>query len=655
MSKKYFTSKRILLIKCLFLLVSMTFSNEMVADADSADTLNVDSLMPQVRIIEWHFNKYNHSREYVDIDTSILHFHHESPVNQLYSSPAYLGNVGQAAYSNAYFDNYQQMHDNIFVQPFRVYHDDIDNPIFFNVTRPFTELSFTQGQSNNNHIKVLHTQNVKKNFNFGGRLNYWESEGAYVYQKTNFKNLQAFYSYDGARYKSSGIYSFASLRSQQLEGITNDSLLKSKYNYSEDEIPARTSGYNQGRYETEDAVSKILRNNLQFHQEWNLGRPRIESDSMAYENLPFKHSFGHSLQFEKSERIFTDKFIDTSLFSVFNEDSSFTKDYAKTFLLRNELFLKLLQTLSSQSYFIWQGNFGLKYIDYRYKDVLWQQPNTKFYNEYLSASLFGKMSDFFNLGAYFRYTFQGRESGDYLADAYCLYQIPTAKDTLRFKANVEYKCETPSYYYEHYAGNYFSWSNSFDAMNRLFAQARFDSKNNKFGFEVDFQTIDGYLYFAEDGLPNQADENIVVFSAKVQKLTRIWKFYLSNNIVYQSSSNDDFLPLPTIVTNNSFYFRHTNFEKKFDMMLGFEGWYSSKYYAPAYNYTTGMFHLQTEKELGNYPYFDVFMNLKVKRLRFYVKYNHFNSLLMDGNHFGALHYPMPRANYSFGFSWLFYN
>ena len=92
------------------------------------------------------------------------------------------------------------------------------------------------------------------------------------------------------------------------------------------------------------------------------------------------------------------------------------------------------------------------------------------------------------------------------------------------------------------------------------------------------------------------------------------------------------------------------------MQLGFDVRYFTKYSAYGNMPATSMFYLQKEDaEIGNYPYVDVFLNFKVKRTNFVVKYDHVNTDLLSSNYFMALHYPMQRRMLKFGISWTFYD
>ncbi|NJK87075.1 MAG: putative porin [Bacteroidales bacterium] len=101
------------------------------------------------------------------------------------------------------------------------------------------------------------------------------------------------------------------------------------------------------------------------------------------------------------------------------------------------------------------------------------------------------------------------------------------------------------------------------------------------------------------------------------------------------------------------YFKFTGGE--FFTNLGFDMYYNTKFHAPAYLPHIGSFFNQREKEIGNYPYVDIFLNVKLKRALFFFKFEHVNSGLFDRNFFSALHYPRGQRMFKLGIAWNFYD
>ena len=60
-------------------------------------------------------------------------------------------------------------------------------------------------------------------------------------------------------------------------------------------------------------------------------------------------------------------------------------------------------------------------------------------------------------------------------------------------------------------------------------------------------------------------------------------------------------------------------------------------------------------ELGGYPFVDVYANMKLKRVRFYVAMSHVNAGSGNRNQFLTPHYPTNNSIFRFGVSWSFFN
>jgi hypothetical protein len=88
---------------------------------------------------------------------------------------------------------------------------------------------------------------------------------------------------------------------------------------------------------------------------------------------------------------------------------------------------------------------------------------------------------------------------------------------------------------------------------------------------------------------------------------------------------------------------------------GLNFFYNTSYYADSYNPALRSFYLQDKKEIGNYLYMDVFINLKIQRARIFVTYTHFNAAFMGKTYFTTPSYPMQDGAFRFGVSWRFHD
>ena len=70
---------------------------------------------------------------------------------------------------------------------------------------------------------------------------------------------------------------------------------------------------------------------------------------------------------------------------------------------------------------------------------------------------------------------------------------------------------------------------------------------------------------------------------------------------------------------------------------------------------TRTFYLQNEVEIGNFPFIDMALSIKVKKANIFVSYS--NMFLLTGNYnsFIAPHYPMRDSKFFFGVNWRLFN
>ncbi|MDR2936761.1 MAG: putative porin, partial [Rikenellaceae bacterium] len=61
-------------------------------------------------------------------------------------------------------------------------------------------------------------------------------------------------------------------------------------------------------------------------------------------------------------------------------------------------------------------------------------------------------------------------------------------------------------------------------------------------------------------------------------------------------------------------------------------------------------------ELGNYPFLDLFLSAKWKRMRILIAMQHLNfNMMPEKDYFTVARYPLNRRMFKLGFSWSFYD
>ena len=181
---------------------------------------------------------------------------------------------------------------------------------------------------------------------------------------------------------------------------------------------------------------------------------------------------------------------------------------------------------------------------------------------------------------------------------------------------------------------------------------------------VQLSTLNDHLYFREVAnsnnqqiiAPTQYDGTINYISVKLNKEYKFGKFGFDNTILYQKvDQQDNILNVPDLVTRNTFYITDYFFKKALFFQAGLTLNYFTKYLANEYNPVVGEFFVQNNKEIGNFPTLDFFINAKIQRTRIYVKAEHFNSALTGNNFFSSPTNPYRDFTVRFGLTWNFFN
>ncbi len=246
-------------------------------------------------------------------------------------------------------------------------------------------------------------------------------------------------------------------------------------------------------------------------------------------------------------------------------------------------------------------------------------------------------------------------------------------DTLRLAANAYFHRLTPTFFQTKYHSKHLWWDNddlSAETRTRIEGIFSYDKTNTK--LRVGIEEIQNYTYFgmSYDLDPDtylrsnmtasvyQESGNINILTAQLHQNFRLGPLNWENVITYQNSSNQDALPLPTwnIFTNLYLKFK---IAKVLGVELGADATYFSKYEAPDYCPMIAQFAIQKNQEsrveLGGYPFIDVYANMVLKGVRFFVMMSHVNSGSGNGMRFLAPHYPTNSNVLHLGVSWNFFN
>jgi hypothetical protein len=217
----------------------------------------------------------------------------------------------------------------------------------------------------------------------------------------------------------------------------------------------------------------------------------------------------------------------------------------------------------------------------------------------------------------------------------------------------------PSFWYNSWGSNNFEWNNNLNKEFRTDLGTDFSFPARKTELKFNYAIIDNYTYFDKSALPAQHSGGLSVAAITARKEFRAWKFHLATDLLVQKSSNTDVLDLPLLSVRSAVYFEHLlRFKQtngKLNTQIGAEVFYNTPYYSYAWMPSTGRFYNQDLLKTGDYPYINVFLNVKIIRTRIFVMLDHVNSGFMGYNYFMAPSYPQNTRMLRYGLAWTFYN
>ena len=217
----------------------------------------------------------------------------------------------------------------------------------------------------------------------------------------------------------------------------------------------------------------------------------------------------------------------------------------------------------------------------------------------------------------------------------------------------ELKRQSANWFEESYYSNHFRWQNDFKAATYLSFNLKYKFRDYCIG--VRQTSIANFIYFGTDARPTQHEEMFSIREAYLSFYQKLWRFEIEGFASLQKSSNEEVIHLPLVQGSLKIGYSQPMFHKAATLHPSITVRYFTKYYADAYMPATRSFYLQNEVQIGNFPFIDLALAIKVKKAHIYVVYS--NMFLLTGNYnsFIAPHYPMRDSRIFIGVNWRLFN
>ncbi len=226
-----------------------------------------------------------------------------------------------------------------------------------------------------------------------------------------------------------------------------------------------------------------------------------------------------------------------------------------------------------------------------------------------------------------------------------------------FEGYAQFTSRAPNFNKQLFQSDYkeYNWQNDFS--NEEMSNIGFLFSSEKWAnIDANFSVIDNYTYFDENSTPIQASETVNYLKVKLQNSISYGKFTLDNTVMYQNvSKGDSFFHVPTWTTRNTIYFSTDMFKgDPLFLQTGITFKYFTKFNMNAYDPVLSEFINQNSTEIGDFPVFDIFVNFRIQRTRFYFKYENASGKFTGYNYYSAPGYPYRDSILRFGLVWNFF-
>lgn len=172
---------------------------------------------------------------------------------------------------------------------------------------------------------------------------------------------------------------------------------------------------------------------------------------------------------------------------------------------------------------------------------------------------------------------------------------------------------------------------------------------------ADFNLITNYIYFDTLTFVRQNKGTAIgILRIGLGFDYRKGKFSTTNQFYYTEKTGPDLIRFPRFFANSRLAF-DLLYKKKLYIQTGVELHYKSGYFAEAYMPAIQQFHLQDKQSVEGYLKADIFADLRINRVRLFLKLSHANQGLFNSGYYVSPRFAGMGRTFEFGVHWLLFD
>ncbi|HWB90331.1 MAG TPA: putative porin [Puia sp.] len=627
--------------------------------------------------------RYLDSSRYEKLDSSIYDLGHKiaRPIDWIN-----LGNLGTASRPLVFSPRMQSGWDPGW-HSYDLYQFTVDETKFYHTTKPYTELGYMLAARAEQFIDIVHTQNIKPNWNFAFEYRLINAPGVFQNQNTNHNNyrLNSWYQSKNKRYQNFFVLVASKLNASENGGIRDPKQLDSVEYTNQFTLPVwlgQGLQQNTGNPFASKVTTgtKYSQATYMMRQQYDLGqKDSIVTDSsvipLFYPRLRIEHTLAFST--------YNYRFLDWSLPGTYELDTTFYADNLgqhhisgndsltrqdNWHVLSNDLslyqfpdprnphqFIKLGATIE-----LLGGKFDTSLLT---SSTLVTAHRTSTQNVFAHGEYRNKTrNQKWDIEAYGRLYLNGLDVGDY--NAYISLRRLISRNLGFFQTGFENTNRTPGYVFQQASSfNIDPAATHFLKENITHLFASLDQPHRKLSLSASYYLLSNYSYFTHYYQEKQQGALFNVLQITLRKqftLYRHWKWRTQTTVQQVAGSAPVHVPLlfssNQVGYDGSFGFHNLN------ISFGAEVRYISPYKADGYAPETDQFYTQGATVTQHLPDINLYLHLRIRAFTAYIQAENMNAMAFNplgfgfyNNNFVAPGYPYPGNVIRVGIFWGFIN
>ncbi len=570
----------------------------------------------------------NNRKTFYNPDTTLTNFHlfdFNLRNGQLYQD---LGNIGTAI-KPLFFVPDLDIAKNSGYSAYGAYAFDVRKTTYFNTKSPYTNVNYVQSGGGTGIMHFTHSQNIKPRLNATLDVRRLSSSKQYGAPQTREERL---------------VDSWAVMLHANYESKNEKYIVLGSYNHF-NHAPLEQGGIQPLNDTSKFVAENSLGNYRDFLSKLTGATSRDwRNEVHVYHQYKLTNGFQvyHILDYQKRRDLYTDvRFGESSSSNYFVTPKNVT------------------DTLSMDlRYNLFENKFGIKgiYKGFAYRTYLRQ----RFYTMKSDSGNYlpNRLNTETLVGGWANYFFP-----DSVRRVYAEAEIG-AINTLgnlrlqaeylspRIKAGVSFLRVPPNILDEKFTSIAYDWNKTLAKTftTNLYASTSLKKGNFVLSPSAYNSLITNFIYYDKQAQVRQDSSAINVLRIGLGVEYRWKRLLISNQSYYTANSDENRLPTPKLTNNTTIAYEFI-YAKVLRINAGVEIYYRSAYFANNYMPLTRQFFLQDGQKVWGTPVADVFADLKINKVRLFLKFAHVNQGFPSNGYYVSSTYPGLRRTFFLGVNW----